>query len=758
MHLVKTAASGQSIFVRCPIHTSTIALCTVGWASVRSVQRPFLPCPSKDWPLKPSLHEFSPEGHSPVTGMAARVRDYDWSAGPLGRISDWPQNLRIAVDMCLNSRFPMRIWWGPDLIFIYNDAYAPILGKRHPEALGRSAPVVWPDAWPVIRPQVEAVMRRGEASWVERIHLVLERNGFPEDTWFNWSYSPIRDESGHVDGLLCVTNEVTEQVLAERERDRLAEEREKLARTVDGEKSNLASIIAQAPAFICAFRGPDHVFEVSNERYYELIGRRDIIGKPVREALPEIAGQGYFEFLDNVYRTGESYVGNESLVLLRRKGDDTLDRRFVNFVYQALRGPDGTVAGVFALGVDVTEMVESRDAERAARSELERASKIKDEFLATLSHEIRTPLNAILGWSQILRKSSAPEDLAEGLDIIERNARAQAQIVEDLLDMSRIISGKVRLDVQRLNLSAIVQAAVDTARPAADAKGVRLQSILDPLHGTAVSGDMNRLQQVMWNLLSNAVKFTPRGGRVQVLLERVNSHLEISVIDTGEGIKPEFLPLVFDRFRQADASTTRRHGGLGLGLAIVKQLVELHGGSVRVKSEGSGHGTSFTVALPLTAVHREPEAERRHPSAVSKLSGYAEHCMDIEGVRVLVVDDEPDARALVKRLLEDCHALVAVAASAGEAIALLHGGKFDVLVSDIGMPGEDGYALIKRIRALGTEYGGDIPAIALTAYARGEDRVKAIGAGFQMHVTKPVESVELVTMVASAAGRIKRES
>jgi len=307
-----------------------------------------------------------------------------------------------------------------------------------------------------------------------------------------------------------------------------------------------------------------------------------------------------------------------------------------------------------------------------------------------------------------------------------------------------------------LNLSSIVRAAVDTARPTADAKGIRLQAIIDPLHGVTVSGDANRLQQVMWNLLSNAMKFTPREGRVQVLLERVNSHLEISESDTGEGIRQEFLPFVFDRFRQADASTTRRHGGLGLGLAIVKQLVELHGGSVRVKSAGEGKGSTFIVALPLSVVHPqpEPESERRHPRAVPGFTGIPDNCVEITGVRVLVVDDEPDARALVKRLLEDCHALVTAAASVSEAIEFVQAGEFDVLVSDIGMPGEDGYALIKKVRALAPGRGGKIPAIALTAYARGEDRVKAIAAGFQLHVTKPVEPVELVTMVASAARRI----
>jgi PAS domain S-box-containing protein len=393
--------------------------------------------------------------------------------------------------------------------------------------------------------------------------------------------------------------------------------------------------------------------------------------------------------------------------------------------------------------------------ERTARSDAERASRMKDEFLATLSHELRTPLNAILGWSQILERGSrSPADLGEGLATISRNARAQTQIIEDLLDMSRIVSGKLRLDVQRTDLAAIVRAAVETVRPAADAKSLRLQAVLDPLAGP-VSGDPNRLQQVFWNLLTNAVKFTPKGGRVQVLLERVNSHLEASVIDTGEGIKPEFLPHVFDRFRQEDGGTTRRHGGLGLGLSIVKQLVELHGGSVRAKSGGPGQGTTFTVALPVTVIHPEPgsEPERRHPKAPDSTTLLPDICVQVEGVRVLVVDDEPDARALVKRFLEDCKAVVTTAASAEDAMGYLRSERFDVLVSDIGMAGEDGYSLVRRVRALGRELGGDIPAVALTAYARAEDRMKAMVAGFQQHVVKPVEPAELITVVAVLAGR-----
>ncbi len=394
--------------------------------------------------------------------------------------------------------------------------------------------------------------------------------------------------------------------------------------------------------------------------------------------------------------------------------------------------------------------------ERTARSEAERAGRMKDEFLATLSHELRTPLNAILGWSHILaRGEGLREEVAEGLRTIERNARAQAQIIEDLLDMSRIISGKVRLDVQRVEIAALIRDAVETTKPSANAKGIDLSVVLDPMAGP-VSGDPARLQQVMWNLLSNAVKFTPKGGRVQVLLERVNSHVEASVIDSGEGIKPEFLPFVFDRFRQADATTTRRHGGLGLGLSIVKQLVELHGGSITVKSDGEGKGSTFILSLPLTVIHsdRQPDADRRHPKAGGAVPPLVpDLCSQIAGVKVLVVDDEPDARALVKRLLEDCNAVVFTAASGGEALQILQAQRPDVLVSDIGMPTQDGYEFMKQVRALTEERGGKTPALALTAYARAEDRVKAVRAGFHMHVPKPVEAAELIAMVASLAQR-----
>jgi PAS domain S-box-containing protein len=402
-----------------------------------------------------------------------------------------------------------------------------------------------------------------------------------------------------------------------------------------------------------------------------------------------------------------------------------------------------------------TEREQLLESERAARAEAERASRTKDEFLATLSHELRTPLNAVIGWTQVLRKTKGlPPDAANALNVIDRNARAQAQIIADLLDMSSIISGKVRLDVQRLDMAGIVEATVETVRPTAHAKGVRLKSVLDPKAGP-VRGDPNRLQQVLWNLLTNAVKFTPKDGHVTVSLARVNSHLEVEVADSGEGIDAAFLPHVFDRFRQADASTVRKHGGLGLGLSIVKQLVELHGGSIAAKSPGPGLGSSFRVSLPLMAAHELPDRPGTQALAATSVDAPSVDPpgdTDLSGMKVLVVDDELDARSLIQRLLQDCKANVITAASVAEALEIIVGETPDVIVSDIGMPGEDGYGLIRRVRALQNGKSA-IPAIALTAYARTEDRVKAINAGFQLHLSKPVEPVELVAMVNSLVKR-----
>jgi PAS domain S-box-containing protein len=563
--------------------------------------------------------------------------------------------------------------------------------------------------------------------------------------------SPIKNPAGRVVGASKVARDITERKNAEER------ERHLLAETATA-NSKFRAFFEQGPLLAGIMALDGNVIEV-NRLSLETSGytKEEVVGKPFWDCPWWRQSEALMQEIKSA--VAEAAAGEKFDAELPYFVADG-SQRMVRLIVLPITDETGRVVFLASTGSDITDLKRAesqRDdllqAERAARTAAERASLLKDEFLATLSHELRSPLNGILGWSQIMQKDKAnTEIITQGLEVIERSARAQAEIIEDLLDMSRIVSGKVRLDVQRIDLSSVVQAAVETARPAAEAKGVRLQTVIDPLNGLWVSGDVNRLQQVLWNLLSNAVKFTPKGGRVQVLLERINSQLEISVIDTGEGIKPEFLPYVFDRFRQADASTTRRHGGLGLGLSIVRQLVELHGGSVVVKSDGLGHGSAFIVSLPLTVVHRylETEAERRHPRTAS--ADVKSVAAEIKGVRVLVVDDERDARALLKRILEDRQAVVTAAQSADEAIELLRGGKFDVLVSDIGMPGEDGYSLIRRVRSLGAAGGGDIPAIALTAYARGEDRIKAVAAGFQMHIAKPVEAVELITMIAGARG------
>jgi signal transduction histidine kinase/CheY-like chemotaxis protein len=393
--------------------------------------------------------------------------------------------------------------------------------------------------------------------------------------------------------------------------------------------------------------------------------------------------------------------------------------------------------------------------EKLARAEAESANRLKDEFLATVSHELRTPLNAIIGWSEMLRGGALDEGTAaRAIETIARNAESQAQLVEDILDVSRVITGKLRLNIGPVDAAAVINAAIDSVQLAAEAKGIRLEVVLDP-SARRVFGDAGRLQQVVWNLISNAIKFTPRDGCVRVRLERAeDSNAQISVSDTGCGISPEFLPFIFDRFRQADGSSTRRHGGLGLGLAIVRHLVELHGGTVHAESAGEGSGSTFTIRLPLA-----PEQERtknRNRDAVSLRSDEAVSLSDkplpsLEGVRVLLVDDDADGLQFLNLMLARQRATVQVAASVAEALEVLQWYRPDVLVSDLAMPDEDGCALIRKVRALESMSDKRIPAVALTAYVRIEDRARALSAGFNMFVPKPIEPNELITAIANLA-------
>jgi PAS domain S-box-containing protein len=420
----------------------------------------------------------------------------------------------------------------------------------------------------------------------------------------------------------------------------------------------------------------------------------------------------------------------------------------------------GGIAAQAAVAIDNTRLYEAAqraaeereallESERLARAEAERTSQMKDEFLATLSHELRTPLSAILGWAQVLRRGTRDAaDLQRGLQTIERNARAQAQLIEDLLDMSRITSGKVLLDMQTLAPAVFIDAAIETVRPAAEAKNIRLERHYDPGTGM-IAGDPARLQQVIWNLLSNAIKFTPRDGLVQIHSRPAGANVEIAVSDSGAGIAPAFITHVFERFRQGDASTTRQHGGLGLGLSIVKHLIEQHGGTVAVSSEGEQRGACFTVELPAASPQLIAARPDRAPYSPPSPLTPDIVLRDLSGVKVLVVDDEPDARDLIKRILSDCNATVTTAPNAHAALESFRAAPPDVLVSDLGMPGMDGFELLAQVRALGSAAGGDLPAVALTAFARSEDRLRALKAGFAAHISKPVEPTQLIATVAN---------
>jgi PAS domain S-box-containing protein len=431
--------------------------------------------------------------------------------------------------------------------------------------------------------------------------------------------------------------------------------------------------------------------------------------------------------------------------------------RWIESRGRLVRDESGRPVRLIGISLDITERrraEQDREAllasERAARGEAERANQMKDEFLSMISHELRTPLNAILGWTQLLRRGSTePSETEEALETIERNARAQTTIIDDLLDTSRIMSGKVRLQVESIDPAKVVQTAVQNHQAAAQAKSITVETHFDPKAGR-MNADPNRVQQVVQNLVSNAVKFTPNGGHIDVSMTRIGDNLEIRIADTGEGIKPEFLPHVFERYRQADATTSRRFGGLGLGLATVKSLVELHHGSVQAVSEGQGMGSTFIVTLPIHALRvtaDDGEFEK------AKANSVPNDTRSLNGLRVLVVDDERDARELVRRLLREYEAEVTAAGSVDEALQVFDSFQPDVLIGDIGMPERDGFDLIRTIRARESKEGGQTPAIALTAFARAEDRIRTLRAGYQVHVSKPVEPTELLNVVASLAGR-----
>ena len=819
-----------------------------------------------------------------VTG--ALLRGIDWSRNPLGPATRWPAELKTMVRMMLQSRQPIFIFWGPELIHFYNDATLPILGEKHPRAFGQRSQECWSEAWPTIGPQIDAVMQRGEAVSFHGVLVPVLREGRLGDAWWNYSYSPLFDEPGAIAGTLCVVTEVTGEVAVRAQLETARREAEQARQT-------LQSALMQAPVPLCILSGREHRYTLANAPLVSLVGR-EVVGRTVREAFDEAEAGDYLPVLDHVYDTGEATVLHESPAKIANR-DGVLEDYFIDVAYSPHRGADGAVIGVLLSAHDVSAQVrarmeleralrerqklvdlieqssdfiaiatpdgaglwcnqpgmrllglsgldavrgtslieciaphdrarvrdevlptvaregrwageldfrhfgtgesipvwysifEMRDAEsgevtalgtvtrelraqkaleraqvavhareRQQREEAETANRAKDEFLATVSHELRTPLTAILGWAQILSSNRDPARTEKGLAIIERNAKSQAKLIEDILDVSRIISGKVVLGMRRVDLASVIRNAVDSIRPAADAKELRLVVDLANV-ATGLVADEERLQQVVWNLLSNSVKFTPKGGVVTVCASGEASRVVIRVHDTGKGIPARFLPHIFERFRQADASTTKQQAGLGLGLAIVRHLVELHGGTIRASSAGEGQGASFEIVLPIRAVEPQPARdESLERSTAGTRLGTAPSSANgrLRGVHVLVVDDQEDARDLVATVLADAGARVTQADSAAAAMKIFAVGDVTAIVSDVGMPGEDGYSFIGRVRASpDSPRHRDVPALALTAYARSEDRDRALASGFQEHLAKPIDPDRLIDAVAGLVQR-----
>ncbi|WP_427913067.1 hybrid sensor histidine kinase/response regulator [Ramlibacter sp. MMS24-I3-19] len=663
----------------------------------------------------------TPGAASPTT--ARLLDDIDWSETPLGPPQQWPQSLRIAVSICLNSRFPMFVWWGPSLVNIYNDAYIPILGKKHPRAFGRPARESWSDIWDVLGPQVDTVMNQGRATWNERVLLQMERNGYPEDTWFTWSYSPIHDDQGGIGGLFCACTEETPAVLAERERDRLVREAQDTARTLE-------TWFDHAPGFVALLRGRDLVFEMVNEAYYQLVGHRDIEGRPAFEALPEMRHQGFEEILGRVYDTGEPFIGRGLPLSVQRDAAATPQERFIDFIYQPVRNADGQVGGIFVQGYDVTDQVL---AVKALRDDDRR----KDEFLATLAHELRNPLAPIRQAAAVARSPAADTQRRTwALDVIERQASHMALLLDDLLDISRISRGRLVLRLEPVELREVVHSALETVRPLVERKNHILDVKL-PAQPLRLNVDAMRLAQVLSNLLSNAAKYTDEGGRIELVAGQEGDEVVIRVRDNGIGLEPRALAEIFEMFSQVSSALDRAEGGLGIGLSLSRGLVGLHGGTLQADSAGPGEGSEFTVRLPGSVV---VGASAKQPDLSPPAAARA-------GRLILVADDNPDALQTMGALLEIEGHRVELAANGEQALAAAQALKPEVAVLDIGMPGLNGYEVARRIRA--QPWGADIRLIALTGWGQAEDVERAHAAGFDHHVTKPVDLDALQELVGA---------
>ena len=611
-------------------------------------------------------------------------------------------------------------------VVTWNAAAERLFGYTASEIIGRSIRLIVPPDRQDEEDRVLSAVRRGETlDHFETLRQRKDRTLIP----ISLTVSPIRDLSGEIVGVSKIARDLSRTQRVQRDASRLAAIVDSSDDAIVGK--NVNGIITSWNA------AAQRMFGYSAE---------EMIGRSVRLLIPDDRQHEEDDVLGRITR-GQRLEHYETV---RRKKDGTLFP--VSLTVSPVINDEGVVIGASKIARDITERVRA-DEERRRLLEMARAAnRLKDEFLATLSHELRTPLNAIAGYARMMQAGLlSPEKQGGAVDTIVRNASSLGQMIEDVLDVSRIVSGRVRLNVQPVEMSTVVREAIETSQPAADARSIRLDVIVDP-RGTLVSGDPDRLRQVLWNLCSNAIKFSEKGGRVQVRLERVNSHIELAVSDNGIGISPEFLPHLFERFSQADAGVARLHGGLGLGLAICRHLVELQGGRISAQSGGVGQGSTFRVTLPVRSVHGHVvESIRHHPVTPTHIR--ETQIPQLNGVQILVVDDDADSLALSREILETTGATVITADNGRDALEKLHRNRANVLIADLGMPTMDGFAFIAQIRQSTDAAIREIPAAALTAFARSEDRVRAMDSGFEMHLSKPIDPVELMFTAASLARR-----
>jgi signal transduction histidine kinase/ActR/RegA family two-component response regulator len=717
--------------------------------------------------------------------MAASVRAFDWSSTPLGPMDGWPQSFRVAVDICLNSRFPMFVWWGPQLINIYNDAYVPMLGKRHPRALGRPARESWNDIWAVIGPQADAVMKRRMSTWNERVKLVMERNGFAEDTWFTWSYSPIIDEHGNVGGLFCAVTEETQRVRAETERN------------------NAAQHVAQLHAVTAALSGAmtsEQVAHVAVEQGVAALGASAGSLLLLAEGGKSLEMAGYVGYaaeimtpwknipleapvpLTEAVRSGQAiYLHSpqerlERYPVLRdvKARNETVSSACVPLMIAdkavGVMGLSFDCAHPFAAGdrefilslarqcAQALERARLFEAEREARAEAERASGAKDEFLAALSHELRTPLTPVLLTVSLMEASAnLPSNLREDLASIRRNVELESRLISDLLDLTRISKGKLQLEERDVDLHLVIRSAADICQREASAK--LTLDLAAARH--SVRGDTTRLQQVFWNLINNAIKFTPADGTITVRSENPgggDETIRVSVTDSGVGIDASVLPKLFNAFEQGEVRALRQQAGLGLGLAISRKLAEAHGGTITAHSDGRGCGATFCVELPLVQVldgaslvpDQSPDQSNVEFKTTTS-SPPASAAMSRKLNVLLVEDHEPTLRAMERLLRQIGHRVTSARSVATATVTGANDG-YDVLISDLGLPDGSGLDIIRQLR---DRYAGR--AIALTGYGMESDVTASREAGFTEHLTKPIDAAALAAAIERLAPAASEE-